>query len=30
MRYLYMALGVVLLWSASLLWARHSGVTSER
>jgi hypothetical protein len=29
-RYLYMALGVVLLWSASLLWAHHSGATSER
>jgi uncharacterized membrane protein YdbT with pleckstrin-like domain len=25
-----MALGVFLLWSASLLWAHHSGATSER
>lgn len=25
-----MALGVVLLWGASLLWTHHSAVTSER
>jgi hypothetical protein len=30
MKCAYIALGVVLLWSASLLWAHHSGATSER
>lgn len=30
MRYLYMALGVILLWTASLMWANHRGAESER
>lgn len=30
MKYVYAALGIVLLWGASLLWAHHSGATSER
>lgn len=30
MKYVYIALGVVLLWSASLLWAHHEGSSSER